>query len=200
MNYLAHLLLSGSDPHVVMGNMVGDFVKGRVSKEKYPTWPDHYLLGLHLHRFIDSYTDAHPQVRVAKREVAKKFGRISGIIIDVYFDYFLAKHFDKFSSQPLSDYSQSMYRLFRSQHDLVPIQMESMVDYMIRQDWLMSYASFEGIDLTFHRMSRRLPYLAPIREAGLELREQEDFYEKIFLDFYPELESMCDNFIRQWML
>ncbi|CAG4997710.1 Acyl carrier protein phosphodiesterase [Dyadobacter sp. CECT 9275] len=196
MNFLAHLLLSGDNERVILGNYAGDFIKGRLTVERTVNWDQDYLLGLRLHRYIDSFTDAHPAVREAKKMVSRLFGKLSGIIIDIYFDYFLAKHFFEISGQDLTFYAQQMYGVIERNENFLPAEMKPMLRSMIRQDWLAGYATFEGIDLTFQRMSGRASYLEPIRYAGLELRENELFYEKCFLQFYPQLSLAADNFIR----
>jgi acyl carrier protein phosphodiesterase len=175
MNFLAHLLLSGEKNAVIMGNYVGDFVKGRLTDEKTVSWNQEYVIGLKLHRYIDMVTDSHPVVRVAKNKAAEVHGRIAGIIVDIYFDYFLAKHFDQFCTESLLTYSNRMYSVIDNNEYLVPEAMIPMSRSMIRQDWLNSYATFEGIDLTFNRMSRRANYLRSIKDAGIELRENEEF-------------------------
>ncbi|WP_025761593.1 acyl carrier protein phosphodiesterase [Dyadobacter tibetensis] len=196
MNYLAHILLSGNSENVIMGNFVGDFVKGRLLHEKYPDWSKEYLLGLRLHRFIDYYTDTHAVVREAKKRIALRYGRISGIIVDIYFDYFLASDFLNFCPIPLTEYSQNMYALFERRKEMVPNSMQGMVSHMVRQNWLLSYATLEGIDLTFSRMSRRAEFLLPIQNAGMELRNNEDIYRRYFKEFYPELTLASNIFLQ----
>lgn len=197
MNYLAHLLLSGNIEETITGNFVGDFVKGRLDNVKYREVNPYFLNGLKLHRFIDSFTDGHSTVREAKRLVALKYGRISGIIIDIYFDYFLAKHFAQYSNEPLSMFSHRMYNLIERNKSYIPEAMVPMADTMIRQNWLESYETIDGIALTFRRMSRRMGYLEPIKSAAEELRINEPIYGALFLDFFPELVRASDEFLKQ---
>ncbi|WP_221392253.1 ACP phosphodiesterase [Dyadobacter sp. NIV53] len=197
MNFLAHLLLSGDKSAVIMGNYVGDFVKGRLTDEKTVNWNQEYVAGLKLHRHIDMFTDSHPVVREAKNKVAEVHGRIAGIIVDIYFDYFLAKYFNHFCSESLLAYSDRMYTVIQKNEYLIPEAMIPMSRSMIRQDWLNSYATFEGIDLTFNRMSRRADFLVSIKDAGLELRKNEEFYFQKFRTFFPELQEISAAFITE---
>ncbi|REA64072.1 DUF479 domain-containing protein [Dyadobacter luteus] len=197
MNFLAHLLLSGNREGIIMGNFVGDFVKGLLTEEKTSDWNPEYVAGLRLHRFIDSFTDTHPIVREARKKIAEKHGRLSGIIVDIYFDYFLAKFFMDFCNETLWKYSHRMYSLIEKNEYLIPEEMIPMARGMIRQDWLNSYNSFEGIDLTFSRMSRRAGFMAPIRDAVNELRFNELFYEEKFMTFFPELKVESERFIAE---
>ena len=197
MNFLAHLLLSGNNEGVIAGNYAGDFVKGWLTEEKTRAWDSDYLTGVKLHRFIDSFTDSHPIVRETKRNVAVSEGKLAGIVLDIYFDYFLAKYFDYFREESLVDFSQRMYSVFRSSKDLIPAAMIPMMNAMIKQDWLMTYATIDGIALTFARLSRRAAFLTPISNASVELQNSEAYYHIQFTLFFPELQTACAKFLQE---
>nr|WP_295928628.1 acyl carrier protein phosphodiesterase [uncultured Dyadobacter sp.] len=197
MNFLAHILLSGEREGVMMGNYVGDFIKGRLTDEKTANWNPDYVLGLKLHRFIDSYTDRHPDVLDAKDVAAVSQGKLAGIVMDIYFDYFLAKNFQHYHSEPLLVYAHRMYSVIGRNEHLIPETMVPMVRSMIRQDWLTTYETLEGIDTTFRRLSRRADFLAPIQEAVSDLRENEAFYYSKFISFFPDLRSQAGQFIAE---
>ncbi|MCF0069922.1 acyl carrier protein phosphodiesterase [Dyadobacter sp. CY261] len=195
MNFLAHILLSGENEGVMMGNYVGDFIKGRLTEEKTANWNPNYVLGLKLHRFIDSFTDSHPEVREAKDVAAVTQGKLAGIVMDIYFDYFLAKNFAHYHGEPLRVYAHRTYSIVEKNEHLIPETMIPMVRSMIRQDWLTAYATLDGIDTTFHRLSRRAEFLAPISTAVSDLRANEAFYYTKFLSFFPELRREAGQFI-----
>ncbi|MET7258530.1 ACP phosphodiesterase [Dyadobacter fermentans] len=197
MNFLAHILLSGENEGVMMGNYVGDFIKGRLSKEKTATWNPDYVVGLKLHRFIDSFTDTHPEVSEAKDVAAVTQGKLAGIVMDIYFDYFLAKNFEHYHKEPLFIYAHRMYSVIERNQHLIPETMVPMVRSMIRQDWLNTYATLDGIDTTFKRLSRRAGFLAPISTAVSDLRVNEAFYYAKFLSFFPELRRQAGQFIAE---
>lgn len=195
MNFLAHILLSGENEGVMMGNYVGDFIKGRLSEEKTANWNPDYVVGLKLHRFIDSFTDSHPDVREAKDVASVTQGKLAGIVMDIYFDYFLARNFTHYYREPLHIYAHRMYSVIEKNEHLIPETMIPMVRSMIRQDWLNTYATLEGIDTTFHRLSRRAEFLAPISNAVNDLKANEGFYYTKFLSFFPELRRQAGQFI-----
>ena len=196
MNFLAHLLLSGSAEKVIVGNYVGDFVKGSLAKEKTAEWDQEFLLGLRLHRYIDYYTDDHPVVRETRKILSDRFPKVSGIIIDIYFDYFLAKNFKSYSSELLPDFAQRMYSIFRKREDMIPVDMGRMVNHMIAENWLAGYANYDGIEVTFQRMSRRTPYLKILDQATAELFGNEEIYEGKFNAFFPQLMIATANFMQ----
>jgi len=197
MNFLAHLLLSGANEEVIMGNYVGDFIKGRLTGDKITGWSDDFLLGMKLHRHIDMFTDEHPTVREAKRMAACVLGKTAGIAIDIYFDYFLAKYFDQFCSESLAAYSARMYEVIKRNDALVPAHMKSMVRTMIKQDWLNTYETLEGIKITFVRLSGRAEFLDVLTLATKELEKNEAFYREKFYIFFPLLQAEAARFITE---
>lgn len=197
MNFLAHIVLSGNREGVIMGNYVGDFIKGLLTAEKTKNWNEDYLLGLKLHRFIDSFTDTHELVRETKKVAAVSSGKLAGIVMDIYFDYFLARYFDAYFPVPLAVYTHDFYSILEKNEHLVPEIMIPMMRSMVRQDWLTGYATIDGIDLTFQRLSRRADFLAPIRTAADDLQEHEDFYLEQFKRFFPELQKQSARFITE---
>lgn len=178
-----------------MGNFAGDFVKGLLTHEKTMNWDKDYLLGVKLHRFIDAFTDSHPIVRETKRAVAQTQGKLAGIALDIYFDYFLAKDFGHYSPEALEHYVPAMYAVFKRNEMLIPSQMTPMVSAMVEQDWLTSYATITGIGLTFRRLSRRAFFLSTISDAHLELQEGESYYQLQFNAFFPELQIASAEFL-----
>jgi acyl carrier protein phosphodiesterase len=197
MNFLAHLLLSGENEGVMIGNYAGDFVKGFLTEEKTKNWDKDYLLGVKLHRFIDAFTDTHAVVRDTKRTVSSVHGKLGGIVVDVYFDYFLARNFEQFSTIPLTEYAQNVYRMLSENEQMVPSSVAQMAKVMIRQDWLNAYTTLEGMELTFNRLAGRAPFLASISNAAVELRTNEVYYKHQFEEFFPELQLRAERFIRE---
>ena len=75
MNFLAHFLLSGDDHDLLLGNLLGDIVKGRVERYVHAGTTERIRDGIRLHRTIDSFSDTHPVVRRSKPRIA---GRTAG--------------------------------------------------------------------------------------------------------------------------
>ena len=86
MNFLAHAVLSFENPELMVGNFIADFVKGN----DYLQYQDPVKRGILLHRDIDQFTDQHPTVRLSKSRLYDAFGHYAGVIVDMYYDHFLA--------------------------------------------------------------------------------------------------------------
>ncbi len=196
MNFLAHVALSGEREGVLMGNYVGDFIKGQLTPLRTESWSADFLLGVKLHRYIDHFTDTNPRVLQAKRFLAKKHPKVAGVALDIYFDYFLANHFSEFYEEDLAHFVNHSYAIITENKDLIPAAMLPMAEAMIRHDWLLNYKDIPGIKRSFDGLSRRFAFMAAIKNAEIELQQNEATYEAAFLEFYPKLMVACEQFIK----
>ncbi|TDB66969.1 acyl carrier protein phosphodiesterase [Arundinibacter roseus] len=195
MNFLAHIALSGDRPLVMMGNYTGDFIKGTLTPERTQLWSTDYTLGIRLHRFIDSFTDSHSVVREAKSLLNQKHPKVGGVILDIYFDYFLANHFSDYYKLELAEFVETSYQRIRQHQYLIPNAMLPMVDAMIRHNWLYNYKDVAGIQRSFDGLANRFAFLQTLRGAENELLTNFAAYETAFHAFYPILQQECHFFI-----
>ena len=184
MNYLAHLFLAEHTPESLLGNLLGDFLQG-ISKDRYSIAIQQGIL---LHRKVDAYTDSHPIVRETKQLVSVARRRFSGILVDIFYDHFLAKYWGKYSSVSLNSFSQKVY-VTLTQHQLIlPDRLRQALLQMIQQDWLNKYQYMSGIELTLNRMAHRVKKQGQILTGGIEeLRSSYQELEWSFQTFFPEL-------------
>jgi acyl carrier protein phosphodiesterase len=196
MNFLAHIFLSGSREGVMMGNYVGDFIKGKLTPVRTAGWPADYLLGVRLHRFIDDFTDFHPVVREAKAILAQTHPKVAGVALDIYFDYFLANHFARYSTEDLQSFVQEAYGTIQQNRALLPESMLPLADSMIRHDWLYNYRCIAGIKRSFDGLARRYAFMKALEGAETELLRNQEIYENAFLIFFPELIRASKAFIQ----
>ncbi len=192
MNFLAHLYLSGEDEMVLVGNFIGDFVKG----SQMDQYAEKIQKGIRLHRSIDHFTDNHSIVLESKIRLREKFRHYAPVIVDVFYDHFLAKDWSKFSETPLKEYTENFYNLMRGYFNIIPQGVIHMLGFMSRDNWLYQYQFIEGIDRALTGMSRRTKFENKMDEASLSLKEHYEDFEKEFNQFFPELESHVSNFER----
>ena len=187
MNFLAHLLLSPPTPDGRLGGLLGDFVKGPLDQAGYPP---SVVQGIRLHRRVDSFTDAHPAVHAARNLVSPARRRFAGILVDIFFDHFLARRWERWHPDPLPRFAGLVYgELARTPHS-VPPRFALMAPAMAAQDWLGSYASVDGISLALERMSHRSPVVAPLAGGGEELTGSFDGFARAFESFFPDVLAM----------
>ena len=183
MNFLAHIYLSGDSDEIKIGNFIGDYVKGR----KYEKYPEMVRKGIILHRRIDSFTDRHPVVNRSKYHLKKRFHRYSGVIVDIFYDHFLASEWGMFSKHPLPQYVINMYEILVSNYFILPNEIKTFLPFFIINNWLESYTSIEGIEGVLRRMTRRTSLPNETTFAISELRKNYHLFRDDFLEYFPQL-------------
>ena len=193
MNYLAHLYLADESPESLLGNLMGDFVKGSLGNR----YSQEIRQGIITHRKVDAYTDSHPIVLSSKRLVSVERRRFSGIIVDVCYDHFLARHWLDYSNVELSDFIVRVYAYLQHRlqyQEILPDKLQSVIPQMIDEDWLGSYQYIAGIDAVFNRIAKRLSKKNGYRLTGAveDLVLNYDNLENDFLTFFPDLINYRD--------
>lgn len=192
MNFLAHLFLSGHDKEVMVGNFIGDFVRGRDLETRYGPG---IARGIRLHREIDFFTDKHLIVKQSKDRLRPKYRHYSPVIVDVFYDHFLAKNWDAYSSEFLPDYAEHCYATVMSFESLLPEDVKYMLPYMIKGNWLVNYSRIEGIHRALSGMARRSKFDSKMDEASVDLTRDYESYEKEFTEFFPLLMNYCSDWL-----
>jgi len=154
-------------------------------------FPADIRFGIELHRFIDHYTDHHPLVMISKKRLYPVFHKYAPVVVDVYYDHFLAKKWEQHSPISLEKYSLDFYQSVEEFDQWMPERTRYMFAYMSKQNWLYSYQSLEGIDQVFKGMARRTPFESNMHMAAKSLEENYLKYEKEFETFFPEIISEC---------
>ena len=191
MNYLAHIFLSEGQPNVMIGNFIADSIKG----SKYSTYPSEIQKGILLHRQIDTMTDAHPAFRNSTKRLHKNYGHYSGIIVDIFYDHFLAKNWMEYSDVALADYIQEFYKILRNNFEVLPPNIQKMAPLMMDSNWLLSYANLEGIDRVLGGMNRRTKNRSGMDKAGYELREFYTLFEADFKEVMKDLQKLSTAYL-----
>jgi acyl carrier protein phosphodiesterase len=191
MNYLAHIFLSNGQPNIMIGNFIADSIKG----SKYNTYPSEIQKGILLHRQIDTMTDAHPAFRNSTKRLHKNYGHYSGIIVDIFYDHFLAKNWAEYSDVPLADYIQEFYKILRNNFDVLPANIQKMAPLMMDSNWLLSYANLEGIDRVLGGMNRRTKNKSGMDKAGHELKTYYTLFEADFKVVMKDLQKLSTAYL-----
>ncbi|HEU0187373.1 MAG TPA: ACP phosphodiesterase, partial [Gallionellaceae bacterium] len=151
MNFLAHALLAGDEPALIVGGVVGDWIKGPLPG----TLPADLARGVVLHRAIDNHAESQPSFCQSRHRVSAERRRYAGVLVDVFYDHLLARHWAAVHSQPLDVFCASVYRLIEDRMGELPDTSHHALRMMAREDWLGSYAGIEGIADVLARMSHR---------------------------------------------
>jgi len=183
MNFLAHLYLAGNDEELLVGNFIADAIKGN----KYKTYPEKISKGILMHRSVDSFSDNNPVYLQSAHRLQPTYGKYSGVITDMFYDYFLTQNWNRFSTVSLQEFCQEMYRILAIHKNKMPEESQHILTYMAKQDWLYSYQTIEGIRRALKGMSKRMKYYFPMDNAAIELEKNPELYNNDFLEFFPLL-------------
>ncbi|MGC6403302.1 MAG: ACP phosphodiesterase [Flavobacteriaceae bacterium] len=189
MNYLAHIYLSGDDPGVQIGNFIADGVKGN----HYLDYPLDWQKGILLHRSIDGFTDGHPIFKKHARQLFPVHRHYSRVIVDLFYDHFLAANWPQFSTQSLAVFSQRFYQLLTIHQSQLPERFGPLVGAMQKHNWLSQYASLTGLRTILHQMSQRAKFPCAMNDAVDDLEAAYTHYEKDFFSFFSDLEKFSQE-------
>ncbi|MDR9399556.1 MAG: acyl carrier protein phosphodiesterase [Salibacter sp.] len=191
MNFLAHLLLSGNDEKLTIGNYLGDFVRSVHLKELNPQ----IVKGVELHHAIDSYTDAHLVFQKSVERLRPSYRKYSPVLTDIFYDYFLARNWSEFSNQPLQEFAFKMYELLNRYESVFPPKAIRFLQFLERYNVLYNYGNKEGIQRVLNGMSKRASFNSKMDEAVEELKEFEADFNAEFMAFFPDLLHFCEKWI-----
>jgi acyl carrier protein phosphodiesterase len=183
MNYLAHLFLADDTPESLLGSLLGDFMKG----QNILFYSDAIRQGIKRHQQVDTFTDDHPIFRQSKRRIHLERRRFSGVLVDIFYDHFLAIHWTQYSSMPLTQFTQQVYGVLDRHHAILPERLQQAVPAIISQDWLCSYQTLSGIDYALQRMSLRIKRANLLNEGIQDLNTHYSQLELDFKSFLPDL-------------
>lgn len=183
MNFLAHIYLSFNDPQLALGNFMADSIRGR----DYGHLPEGIQNGILLHRSIDTFTDSHPIPRKSSRRLHSRYSHYSRVIVDIYYDHFLAVKWERYHPEPLTAFVEEFYALLIEHREFLPPPVRRLLPHMIRDNWLASYAQLEGIARVLEGMNRRTRNKSGMQHAIMDLRRHYDSFEAEFEAFFEEL-------------
>ncbi len=190
MNYLIHLYLSEPTDESLLGNLMGDFVKGRLEGRYSPG----LRRGIMLHRRIDSFSASCPAVRRSRQRLNPDFGHCRGIMVDVFYDHFMARNWASYHQTPLPEFAQRVYQLLEKQQPQLPAGLQQVAPRMIRRNWLVSYAEVEVIGRVLERISERLSRPNPMGGGLVELQKHYAELQADFEEFLTDAEAMVRSY------
>lgn len=182
MNFLFHMLLSGSDDQLLVGNFMGDFVKGPLLERFEPG----IRRGVALHRRIDSFSEQHPLFRQSRYRLAEQYGLYRGVMVDLFYDYFLVNRWEQWSEEPFAAYLCRTRQVVEQHRAALPATMQGLIP-VIFEELLPSYGTVEGIGRACSRLSRRITRPNPLAGCEVELSRQHAGLQQDFDGFMPAI-------------
>ncbi len=193
MNFLAHIYLSNDDPKIMVGNFIGDFVKGKNFSDQFEPG---IVKGIELHRVIDEYTDRHPIVYQSKVKLRPKYRHYAAVIVDIFYDHFLSKYWENYHLIPLPIFAKSAYKVIEAHGAILPLTVKRMLPYMIKDNWLVNYGNLNGIGQALTGISHRTRYDSKMEESIHELKKFYEEFKAEFNSFIPDVKIRTDAFLK----
>lgn len=183
MNFLAHIYLSGTNPRIQIGNFMGDGIRGKDYKKYHPD----IQVGVLLHRSIDSFTDFHPVFRQSKHRLVPKYNHFSGIIVDMFYDHFLAKEWSLYHHEELHVFCQRFYRELENNYQELNLKTRDLLPYLLKQNWLERYAHLTDLQQILKQMDSRFSFPSKMNESVEDLFEHYEAFQREFHLFFKDL-------------
>lgn len=189
MNFLAHIYLSGDDELVKIGNFMADGIRGSDYKTLHPKIQH----GILLHRQIDTYTDAHPVFRQSTKRLHSRYHHFAGVIVDVFYDHFLASNWHLYSKENLETFVAGFYKSLESNRQLLTPRTIGLMPHMIGQNWLLSYKDVDGIAKILAQMDHRTEYRSKMQYSVEELTQYYEAFKSEFMLFFEDLRTFVEQ-------
>jgi acyl carrier protein phosphodiesterase len=190
MNFLAHALLAGDIEADRIGGLMGDFVKGILPAGLPPALAS----GVALHRAIDSFADRHPAFVASRRRVSAVRRRVSGILVDLFYDHLLARDWTDHGPGTLENYTVRLYTTLQDYADVLPERAREVSDLMRKNDWLCAYRNVAAVGQAIDRMSvYRLRRANPLGGGIEEFIADAEGFDADFRLFLPDALAFADE-------
>lgn len=185
MNFLAHVFLSGTNDHIKIGNFMADGIHGK----NFDEFPLDVQKGIRIHREIDSFTDFHPIFRQSKHRLHERYGHYSGVIIDIFYDHFLAKNFASYSDIPLEIFISDFYTVLDANFEILTPRFKTILPVLKKENWFLLYATTEGLTHILYMMDRRTKLRSKMQFSIEELELFYTEFESEFTLFFIEVQA-----------
>ncbi|AHI27874.1 acyl carrier protein phosphodiesterase [Marinobacter similis] len=189
MNHLAHVFLAPDSPEARVGSILGDFTRGI----DVSLLPVSVQQGIRHHRAVDSFTDQHPEVLASKTLFSKQRRRFAGVALDILYDHYLLRHWQRFSQTDRAIFVEHIYQELQRNEHLMPEKMAQVTRRMVEHDWFGAYRDLESIGYALDRVAGRIRFANKFTGMIDEIRANDVELENRFLSFFPDLQSFAGD-------
>ncbi|MBX2890162.1 MAG: DUF479 domain-containing protein [Saprospiraceae bacterium] len=190
MNHLAHCFLSFGNEDLLLGNFIGDFVKGSAWKH----YPETVQRGILLHRAIDAFTDTHPATSKSKALIRPVAGRYASPVVDVLYDHLLATHWEQYATEPFEAFAAKTYKQLNKRSGEMPAVLQARLPQMLAGKFLHGYTQRTGVEWVLSRLSHRMVGGMDSTTLSQLFFSQIDAFSSDFRAFFPDLLEMAKGY------
>ena len=190
MNFLAHVFLSENDFELALGNLIADQIKGKGLDQ----FSKKVKTGILLHRKIDDYTDHHPAFKKCVKKLFPSYRHYSRVLVDMFFDHFLAKNWEQYHNQKLTVFTSQFYYFLRKKEYSIPDHCNQFISHLVKHKWFESYQTIEGLKKILKEMENRTKFESNLSKGCEDLVNDYSFYELHFSYFLPNVIDYLKNY------
>jgi acyl carrier protein phosphodiesterase len=187
MNYLAHAFLSPRDDEILLGNISCDMIRPRDQEFLSPP----IRQGFDLHQRIDKAADGHEGFKFIRATLNTKGLPYAGVLVDVICDHYLARFWEDYSSERLSDFSQRIYRVLLEKASPLPGHFPRLAAHLRKEDWFGQFRSLEGLETALSRLNYRSSREIPVTMIRDVIDDKQD---SLIPRFQELMMSLCREF------
>jgi len=174
----------------MVGNLLPDFTK-KIDEKIYSA---DVIQGAQLHRFIDSFTDRHPLFIQSRSRISTERRRFSAVLVDIFYDHFLALHWERYGDRPLLESTRSFYEHLGRTEMPLPQRLADAIVRMEKIDLLFSYSTLDGIGHAVNRVSQRIRFKNNLYGGIEELEKNFSSLEADFHPFFAQLKEAVEAY------
>lgn len=172
----------------MVGQFIADAVKGPLDVQ----FNAGIRKGIRLHRLIDEFTDSHPIVLDLRAKYRGDLGLYSSVVIDMIFDYWLAREFQKHTQGQLIDFAEQAMATLTNYEDQFPQRMHRFFQFMKQEKWLLAYGEKEGMSEVIFQMSKRYPRAEALALVAKDLNHFASIGKPHFQEYWPLLNAYVE--------
>jgi len=182
LNHLFHLYLVEPHPGAQLGALLGDYIKGPLDRRL----PEKVRHGITHHRRLDSFAETATAFRRSKKRLNPKLRHCRGILVDIAYDYFLAKNWETYHSQSLEEFATSIHLILQTNQSLLPLSLRKHLPRMLAANWLVALRNLDHIEGVLRRLAARLSRPNLLGNGKEELLRHQSGLETDFTAFMVE--------------
>jgi len=199
MNFLAHFHLAGTDPGFIIGALLGDFTKGPINSCSFHkniafnSLPINTIKGVRLHRAVDAAFDHHAALKKISALMPRESQRLHGIILDLFFDYVLSHHWERYCNQPLQHFAQKINQTLSDHQGYFCTKSSNFCRRLIEHQLLERYGERSLIYAIAERLGQRLGQKKLMMQSIEELWAHEKQCIPYFFEIYAEMQIIAND-------
>ena len=186
MNFLAHLCLANGNSGLMMGGLIGDFVRGWRAVRAYP---EPIRQGIVLHRYIDKMTDRSPVVKHLRPQFSREFRRYAGIVIDLAFDHELAVNWWRYMPGSVERFDVKVRDLLSANAEWVPDKLTRFMSYADQHGLFSAYRQETVVLQALAGIGTRLSRPNPLHRVDEIWPALAPQFKLAFRQFFPQIQS-----------